>query len=652
MRRLAGIAGGLVLLGAAIVVLRTPPEAGEEGPAPPPPAQTVVRQYAADGVVVPQPGSRPDPPAKVVAVVGLRRLQLWWGPNVASVPEPKGAAGYEVTWGRMGTAEYTRLVAEPSVQLDALDNNTPYDVEIRTIDSYGQRSQPAKTSATPQDPADNPPWSFNDRFMTRVVPDPLNWRFASTDDCGRATRGDGDDGSRLVISAQCGIEPVALRARPPLRLRDAPVNGELGRFVVETDHPGQRGELLLDLVPGPADLIAGSPNGAPPRGPAGLAVEDASLPPGAIRVRVAGSEATTEVQVVVAPGTPRLGKAVSTSPAPRAELGMAVRWEVVLRTDGVQVLRNGVVVGGGDVVPAWREATALVGFIGGTGGLYAGVSLVGFIGAPTAAPVLVVPPSIDSGRVVVAPDSLLTTFGPGERVPGTRGGQIRLTLVPQNGPDEPATDTFSVEVGGSLFPARPAVAGQPMVRNVRYPIVADVPPEALVYGPDGKTLVIRVRGPQYRQRAATRVISASVELIALEGAVSPAAGSGTDVPLPRGASSLPRPGAVLLDAAGNPVPEDAVLPSGRTVVEVFTDGRAGQLRTGRLASTAGVEVSLDGRRVAGIPTVVDGPGLGGRWRLALTTADLPPGRHSVEVKVLGTDPTTPFAVASVPFRIA
>ncbi len=642
---------GLVLVGGAVAVLRVPQEPDQPSPKPVPPPQTRVQEFVGQDVVVPAPGAKPPPPGKLVAEPGPQRVQLWWGAVVAGLPEPRGAAGYEVTWGRSGTTEFERLVAEPAVQLDALDNNTEYDVQVRTVDSFGQRSEPAEISVTAREDPDDPPWSFNDRFTSRVVPDPVNWRFASSSDCGRATRGEGEDGRRLIVSAQCGTDPVALRARPPLRLADQPANGELGRFVVDTDHPGQDGALLLDFVPGPADLVDGSPNGSPDPGTTGLAQDDPSLPPGTVRVRIASRGTTTTTQVLVAPGTTRLGAPVGARAAPPTLIGISVRWEVVFRVDGVQVLRDGVVVGGGDVVPAWREATALLGFVGGSSGLYAGVSLAGFVGAPTVKPVLVVPPAVKVDRVVVRPEEPLRTDPAGAKISGVLGGQLRITLVPQNAPNENATDEFSVEVGGTRFPARPAVAGQPLTRGVRYPIVADVPPEALVLRPDGKSIAVRVRGPVRRGTAETRVISASLELTAPPGAVSPASGSGTEVPLTRTKAAVARPSATFLDAGGKPLAEGDAVPRGRLVLEVRADGQGGQRLGGRLAGMAGVEVRLDGQRIAGIPTMVDGPGTGGTWRLGVVTNGLAPGKHTIEVKVVSANGTSAPAVSFWPFTV-
>ncbi|MBM7771307.1 hypothetical protein JOD54_001511 [Actinokineospora baliensis] len=648
-RRIAAIAAGLAVLVGAVLLLRTPPEE-DAGPTTPPvpPPQTAVKQFAADGVVVPTPGGKPEPPSLISISAGPQRLKVRWLSD-----QTKTTAGYDVRWGRMGTMEYSRLVALPSIQLDGLDNNTAYDIEVRAVDSYGQRSAPTKATGTPQETTDDPPWSFNDRFTSRVVPDPAKWQLASSNGCGKATSGEGEDGRRLVISAKCGTDPVALRARPLFTLRDTPVNGEYGRFVVETDHVGLGGILTLDLVPGPADLIGGPTADKLAPNPSGSAADDPALPPGAIRVWIAAQgDSTTDVGVLVAPGTPRnaRGSAVGSTMPP--EIGVSVRWEVVFTEAGIQVLQNGSLVGAANVLPAWREATALVGFVGARGSTYAAVSLVGFIGAPTTVPTLVVPPPVDAGRVVVPPEATLITSATGTRLSGNKGAQVRAVLVPQNRPGDATADTFSIEVGGAIFPARPAVPGQPMSRGVRYPIVADVPPEALVLGDDGKTLPLQVRGPLHRGQAATAVVNVALELTAPDGAVSPAAGSGTDVPLPRPKPALPEPGITFFAAAGNLIQEGANVPRGRMVIEVSTDGFVGQQVAGRLAGTAGVEVRLDGQRIAGIPTIVDGPGVGGRWTIALPNGGLKAGRHTFEVKVLGTDETAIPALAYASFQLA
>ncbi|GAA4294551.1 hypothetical protein ACFQV2_40015 [Actinokineospora soli] len=87
------------------------------------------------------------------------------------------------------------------------------------------------------------------------------------------------------------------------------------------------------------------------------------------------------------------------------------------------------------------------------------------------------------------------------------------------------------------------------------------------------------------------------------------------------------------------------------MLELTLDGLGGQQLGGDLAGLAGVEVRLDRTRLAGIPTVVDGPGIGGSWRIAIDTTGLAPGRHTVEVRAVGVDARSAFAVSYTPFEV-
>lgn len=627
------VAGSLVVIGAAVVLLRTPADTST-GPTPVPAPQTTVADYAREGVVVPGPDRAPKQPERLTVTPGPNRLNLAW----STVPD---AAGYEIRWN-----DQVRLVALTTAQLDGLENGRQHAVEVRSVGKYGQRSLATINQGTPEPrPADD--WTFADEFDDNA-PHPTRWRFTSTSRCGTASPGTGADAQRLVVTAQCGSEPVSLAARTPLKLTNGP--GELGRFVIDTDQPGLAGELLIDLVPGQVDQVGGGTATARASTP-GKAQDDQSLPPGTIRVRItarAGAEPTT-VQVLVGPSTPRQGTPVRIAPVPTAGIGVTVRWEVVLHTDGVRVLREGAIVGAGDVVPAWREATAVVGMTAGRAGVRAAVDFVGYRGAPTATPPLMPAPALDTGQVV-APSRAAHTPSGGARVSDVTGARLLLTLVPQNGPDDPADDVYAVEIGGRQYPTVPAVAGQRLTRGVRYPVVAQLPADALVLRADGRTLPLRVRGPQHPGRAPTRVLAATLELIPRPGATlpePPRQGSPQDRTRP----ALARPDAVLLDAAGTPLTEGTRVPRGRLVLEVTLDGVGGQLLGGELAGLAGVEVRLDRNRLAGIPTVVDGPGTGGTWRIAVDTTELPPGRHSVEVRAVGVDPRSAFAASYTPFEV-
>jgi hypothetical protein len=650
LHKLAIVGGGLVLIGGAVVVLRNPDSGKRSDVATVPPVQTTVQSYADKSVVVPQPGVRPKSPERLDIRATEHRIVAGWGPRRIGKPEPDGAVGYEVRWGTGGRLDHVRYVAEPVIQLDGLDNDTTYTVQVRTVDSFGQRSEPVSGTGVPspeniQDPT---VYSFVDRFDGPVVPDPARWRLVAIGNCTKASRGSGEDARRMVITGQCGgsNETVGLRSRTPLELRANPADGELGRFVVQTDRPGQGGELLLDLVPGPVDLIGKSQaENTAPAGDPGQATVDSSLPPGTIRVRISGREKETAARVQVAPGTPLLGKKTAVHTPALPEIGVSVRWEVVLRTDGVQVLEDGQLVAAGDVVPSFTEATALVGFDGGPTGLRAAVDLIGFAGAPTQSPPLVPAPLVDFERNALAPDRPAQTTPAGTPT-RARTGQLRVTLVPQR--DLTPDSQFTVEVAGKRIPLRPSVAGQVGRAGVRLPTVADVPPDALLLTPGGDFIRIAVRAGAAEDGFPTQVLTAEFEFTGDPPARS---ASADNPPLPRSNAELASPRTTLLDAAGQPIPSMADVPRGRLILDLSMDAAAAERVSGAVAGLAGVELTLDGKPLAGISTVTDGPGIGGNWRIALNNVEIASGAHTIQILAIGVDATTANTFNYVSFTV-
>ena len=227
MKRVAFAAAGLALVVGVIVLRDTGGSDSGLPTAPPPP--TKLKPFAADQVLVPSPQSRPSTPANVVARGGHHKIQLNWSGD---------APAYEVRWGAR-----TKLVTRPGTQLNGLANEQEQQIEIRGVDSFGQRSQPARINATPR--ADNAPYTFVDRFDSPAEPDLQRWRLTKRTDCARATSGDEDDHDRLVISSSCGTRAVTLRSRTPFVRGD-----DDSRIVIETDAPSTGGRLMLDLVPG------------------------------------------------------------------------------------------------------------------------------------------------------------------------------------------------------------------------------------------------------------------------------------------------------------------------------------------------------------------------------------------------------------------
>jgi Fibronectin type III domain len=583
------VTGALVLVAGAVVVLRNTDAPTEGKPPPPTPVQTTVRAFAGQGALAPQPGSRPEQPTDLTIVAGPHRLQVSWSGKTP---------GYEVRLRDEGGVLRNQLVAGNAVQFDGLEDSAEYQVEVRAVDSFGQRSDP---SASRQRPNSNRPdeskYALIDRFDHALVPDPARWRLASNAACARMSRGVGDDSHRLVIGARCGKDPVALRSRTPLLLKE--IGGELGRMMIETDYPAAGGELLLDLVPGPVDLI------------------DDHLPPGTLRVKIMPESVTL-------PGAEPVA-------IPR-RTGLSSRWELVLRTDGLSLWRNGSKIAGSTYVPTWTSATPLFGFAGPPNGLsYVGVDTIGLSSADT--PVFVAPPRITATE----PGQAAKT----EQVAGVLGGQLRMTV--RTNLREPMTP-FTVEIAGREFPARPAVDGHVFAPSFRFPLVADLPADALVLSGERRELRITVRG-------ATATISPVVQHAELELIADPAGRPSTDQaqpapePAERPRLTLAALSTTFLDASGRKIESDRLAVRGRVVLEVLAEGTAMQ------AGLAGIEVFVDNQRIVGIPTTADGPGVAGQWRIALNSGAFSPGPHTLEVKAISTDPNVAPAQATTTWSV-
>ncbi|HEX7302852.1 hypothetical protein [Lentzea sp.] len=571
MKRVAFAVAGLALV-VGVVLLRDTGESESGLPAAPPPP-TKLKPFVAEQVLAPSPQGRPATPSNVVARGRHHRIAVTWTGD---------SPAYEVRWG-----DRVRLVTRPGVQLNGLENGREQQIEVRAVDAFGQRSQPARTAATPN--ADNAPYTFVDRFDGSDEPDLGRWRLAKRTDCARATSGDSEDHDRLVISSSCGTRAVTLRSRTPFVRND-----DESRFVVETDAPSTGGKLLLDLVPGPVS-VQGDP-----------------VPPNAIRATVSTDVAGNSIVELVPNGTP--AKAV-----PAALPGVTTRWEIVLTSNGVRVERDGEVVATSPFVPQWREATALVGVAALAGDrVRAGVDLIGYRAAKSDAPPVSPTPQVR----VDGPTSSPTP------IEGVTAVQLRIALIPSREGDALTT----IKVNGVDTPLRPAVEGTPWKPGAEYPAVADLPKEAFT-----ETVNVQLPSPDRIQ-----VTHTDVELT---GAMDvPQRQPGT--PLVDAKPTLADPVPEVLDAGGQPIESGAAFTRGRVVLEV----RVNALDSA-VAGLAGFEVRIDGTHVATVPTTADGPAAAGRWRLSLNTGTMSAGAHAIEVKAFSTESGVDPETGYVPFLL-
>jgi hypothetical protein len=580
-----------------------------------------VERFAADNVVLPAPGRKPAPPARVVAVPEPEALRVSWADALPGGEAPSGAAGYEVRWepsnGNGTDRDFgTRLVATPDVRIAGLSDRE-HVVEVRTVDAFGQRSEPALTLATPgeNDEAREKLTGLYDEFT-----DPADygdrWHLSGYRGCVDvvAERGQG-----LPIELSCGADLAMLRAKQPMTLTAPNPSGELGRVAVWTDTAGTGGELTITLAPGPVDRVGADTQRAnrfPPR--------DAALPGGTIRVGVDDGG----VHVSAAPDVPGVATPdLEVFPAPRRGPNVTHRFEVVLTTAGLRVYQDGLLVAVAGVVPAWRSASVLLGFRGPERRRSrVHLAAAGFTGPATAVPALVEMP-VNAGTQRVLD---LTEQSPQlgiARTPLQQATAARLvaTLLVAKGMNP---NGVVMQFGDLRVPARPVVAAPSAEDGAALTVAADVPPALLgAKGADSITPFV-LRAPGASQQV--RLVETYLQLTPAAGWTPPA--DPLEPPRPAGADVAPSVDAVLCNSAGEPLTSAVIPPTGQIVLKVTLDASTSQWETGTIGGVQGFQVWLDGELAAGVPTRADGPGLGGQHALSIAVGGLAQGAHVLEVR--------------------
>jgi hypothetical protein len=631
--RLLAWLAGIVLLAGAVVALRA---TGGDTPTGDSEPAVRVDRFASNIVVLPSPGHPPPAPERIVVTSGPGRLHLSWADGLAGGTAPAGVSGYDLRWHIEGDDESrSGLVAAPDVQLDGLVDDRRYRVEVRAVDAFGKRSRPTEVLGVPGS-EDRPETAgltgmyddFADPATTSDSSPASRWHVSGYRGCVAPGAGR-TDGRGLPISLGCGADMAVLRSRTPLRLT-APEGADrvLGRVAVATDAAGPGGELTVGLVPGRADQV-----GVPVLRASRTDETDPGLPGGTIRVSVGDAG----VQVGTAAGTAARGRTREMNAAPRRGPGVVHRFEVVLTSSGVRVYQDGLAVAARDVVPAWREASVLLGFRGPDGRRSrVHVASAGFTGPAGAAP-RVVEESVNAGTQRV--------LGPADPAPGigiartplrsARSARLvaTLTVTPELDPRGVVAQFGTVRV-----PARPTVAAPPREPGAALTVVADVPRSLLgAHGPDTITpFVLRAPGAG----VATTLLETYLEITPAPGWSPPAAAATRPQDLP---DALPVVRAVLGNAAGKPLASTTVPRRGQLVLDVTLEPAHAQWDTGSVGGVQGLQVRLDGALIAGIPTNADGPGVGGRYKVSIAVGGLEFGAHSMEVREYGVRGENPVS---------
>jgi hypothetical protein len=617
--------GAITLIAAAVVTLRatedphTSDTDSDQRRKP-----VTVERYAADNVVLPSPGREPAPPPRVAAEPERSALRVSWADALPGGQAPPGAAGYEVRWrpasGKGADHDFgTRLVASPEVRLDGLTDGREHVVEVRTVDAFGQRSRPARTTGTPGASAGR--WVADMTGLYDEFPDPAaygdRWHLSGYRGCVDVVA---ERGRGLPIELGCGADQALLRAEQPMTLVTPDTSGVLGRVAVRTDTAGTGGELTITLAPGPVDRV-----GADAQREDRFPARDGTLPGGTVRVGVDD----TGVHVSAAPDVPGVAvPRLEVFPAPARGPAVTHLFQVVLTTTGLRVYQDDLLVAVAGVVPSWRRASVLLGFRGPERRKSrVHVEAAGFTGPPTA-----VAPEVELGVNAGTQRVLDLT----EQAPVL--GIARTPLVAAASARMVATMTVTqgmnprgvvMQFGALRVPARPVVASPSAVDGAALTVVADVPRTLLgAQGGDSITPFV-LRAPGANQQV--RLVETYLLVTQTAGAPLPAA-TPLEPGRPPGVDVMPSVDAVLSNSAGEPLTSAVVPQRGQILLKVTLDASTSQWGTGTIGGVQGFQAWLDGELLAGVPTRGDGPGLGGQYALSISAAGLARGRHVLEVR--------------------
>ncbi|APU12263.1 fibronectin type III domain-containing protein [Actinoalloteichus fjordicus] len=97
---------------------------------------------------------RPDHPAPAppdsleIDSWDAESLRVRWGSALPGGGDPAAASGYELGWSGGGQTGQL-LVASPAAEIRDLDPQTPYAVEVRSVNALGERSAPVRATARP-----------------------------------------------------------------------------------------------------------------------------------------------------------------------------------------------------------------------------------------------------------------------------------------------------------------------------------------------------------------------------------------------------------------------------------------------------------------------------------------------------------------------
>jgi hypothetical protein len=301
------------------------------------------------------------------------------------------------------------------------------------------------------------------------------------------------------------------------------------------------------------------------------------------------------------------------------------------------------------VLPNWQEATVLIGFAAPPGdSARVHVDAIGFSGRPSTPPNVVDLVKVLAGDVSYPP----AVTGPPRANFGAASGAAAARLQVIAGPtDRCVPNSMSAEFEPATVPLHPAVPGGAPAGGPYCPYVAELGPDLLDRLRGGRLTTPIIRSVE---RAGLSVFGVLEVTYPPEVPVTRRPATDPPGPPPDGEQHrLAHLSAELRNAAGQRLVEGNPVPPGRVVLAVSLDGLAGQRETGELAGIAGIEVRLDGKLIAGLPTTTtDGPAAAGDYQFGLSVSRLSAGSHVLELRVLGAQSGTRPRGLWVSFQVA
>ncbi|WP_367133485.1 hypothetical protein [Saccharothrix sp. HUAS TT1] len=525
---------------------------------------------------VPDTGGPTAPSGLELAALDRTSLRASW-------TSAGGFGGFEVRWnGR------TRLVHGLETELTDLDANADTAVEVRALDEMGNRSEPATATAVPRLAYDEA--SLDDLVAPIDVfdgPEALTSRRWRVFDGGNAhCLGLRPlNGKRLEVNC----DAVDLQSNVPLQLGAPGADGAIGRVVLVTDGPaGHRpedSELVIALLPEPFHDTGRL---------------DKPFPPGAVVLRVTPFGARFDLG-----GTTSTDETPGAHPPPTP--GVRHRWELRVLPGSVVALRDGVEVATAPVNVPWTTARPRLSFRKAEG---TRVDMFGIGGRPTTP----VPASLVQFGFGLEQADGSVEFGNAYNPALADASSVRVVAsVVAEG-----TAPITVELGTRSAPAVVMPPDQAIGRFRPSVVYADFP----------LPLPEPERNPKVRLRSDATLTAYHAHLVIADGqdARRPAPRL-TDRPLPD--PQVPAPAVFVQHRS--PLPPSRQFPHEgelELVVELEAD------RAQEVAAVKGVEIDLDGEPVVVLPT---NGSAGGRHGFTLRLADVPTGRHSLDVRVVPVD---------------